>query len=280
MSLSKITMIGLETALAYRNESLFDFMNLPNGIDKDVVEGNILMEGGEFEVLYANPDFMRQMIGIWTQKHYRTFDKWIKALNIEYSPLENYDRFESWDDTNNENSNRKHSGTSKDDNNTQRNGTSSDTSDGSVNNSRSEHDNEHNSGNNKTVTTGKTENEVSAFDSNSYQPENQSTNEGQENGENSSDRTASRNSSDDTSTHSTSNGTTSDNEIFSHSGSTSDNEDYTHGSSGKHTGRIHGNIGVTTSQQMLQSELDIARFNIVQQITDLFLQEFCIMIYS
>lgn len=280
MSLSKITMIGLETALAYRNESLFDLMNLPSGIDKDVVEGNILMEGGEFEVLYANPDFMRQMIGIWTQKHYRTFDKWIKALNIEYSPLENYDRFESWDDTNNENSNRKHSGTSKDDNNTQRNGTTSDTSSGNVNNSRSEHDNEHNSGNNKTVTTGKTENEVSAFDSNSYQPENQSTNEGQENGESSSDRTASHNSSDDTSTHTTSNGTTSDNEVFSHSGSTSDNEDYTHGSTGKHTGRIHGNIGVTTSQQMLQSELDIARFNIVQQITDLFLQEFCIMIYS
>ena len=47
-----------------------------------------------------------------------------------------------------------------------------------------------------------------------------------------------------------------------------------------HNGRVHGNIGVTTSQQMLQSEIDVARFNIVQQITDLFLQEFCIMIYD
>ena len=280
MSIAKITMIGLETALAYRNESIFDLLKLPDGIDIDTVEGNILMEGGEFEVIYAEPDFFKQMVGIWSKKHYHTFDKWAKALSIDYAPLENYDRFEEWNDSNNENSNRKHSGTSKDDNNTQRNGTSSDTSSGSVNNSRSEHDNEHNSGNSKTITTGKTENEVSAFDSNSYQPENQSTNEGQENGESSSDRTASRNSSDDTSTRTTSNGTTSDKEVFSHSGTTSDNEDYTHGSTGKHTGRIHGNIGVTTSQQMLQSELDIARFNIVQQITDLFLQEFCIMIYS
>ena len=47
-----------------------------------------------------------------------------------------------------------------------------------------------------------------------------------------------------------------------------------------HAGRIHGNVGVTTSQQMLQSELDIARFNIVQQITDLFMTEFLIMVYD
>ena len=44
-------------------------------------------------------------------------------------------------------------------------------------------------------------------------------------------------------------------------------------------GRLHGNIGVTTSQQMLQSELDIAKWNIYEQITDLFLNEFCIMVY-
>lgn len=279
MAIAKITMLGLEIALNYRNESIFDLMNLPAGIDKETVTDNIIVEGGEFEVLYADPNFFKNAVGVWSKKHYRTFEKWINALNIEYAPLENYDRFEDWNDSSNENSNRKHSGTSKDDDNTQRNGTSSDTSSGSVNNSRSEHDNEHNSGNNKTVTTGKTENEVSAFDSNSYQPENQSTNEGQENGESSSDRTASRNSSDDTSTRTTSNGTTSDNEVFSHSGTTSDNEDYTHGSTGKHTGHIHGNLGVTTSQQMLKSELDIARFNIVQQITDLFLSEFVLMIY-
>lgn len=256
MSIAKITMIGLETALAYRNESIFDLLNLPDGIDKDTVEGNILMEGGEFEVLYADPNFMKQMVGIWSKKHYRTFDKWIKALNIEYAPLENYDRFEEWDDTGSENIN------------TKRSGTTSDTSSGSVNNSRSEHDNEHMSGDNKVVTEGKTENEVSAFDSNTYQPENQSTNEGEEKTTSSNDRTASRNISDDTSTHNTTNGTA------------SSNEDYSKGSSGKHIGRIHGNIGLITSQQMLKSELDIARFNIVQQITDLFLQEFCIMIYS
>lgn len=248
-------MLGLETALNYRNESIFDLLDLPTGIDKETVTDNIIVEGGEFEVLYADPEFFKNAVGVWSKKHYRTFEKWINALNIDYSPLENYDRYEDWSDTGNENGS------------TKRTGTTSDASNGSVNNSRSEHDNEHISGDNKVVTEGKTENEVSAFDSNSYQPENQSTNEGQENTTSSNDRTASRNTSDDTSTHTTSNG------------SSTDNEDYTKGTTGNHIGRIHGNIGVTTSQQMLQSELDIAKFNIVQQITDLFLSEFVLMIY-
>ena len=46
-----------------------------------------------------------------------------------------------------------------------------------------------------------------------------------------------------------------------------------------HKARMYGNIGVTTSQQMLQSELDIAEWNIYEHITDLFLEEFCIWIY-
>lgn len=44
----------------------------------------------------------------------------------------------------------------------------------------------------------------------------------------------------------------------------------------KRTGRIHGNIGVTTSQQMLQAELDIDRFNIYDEIAFIFMREFCL----
>lgn len=49
--------------------------------------------------------------------------------------------------------------------------------------------------------------------------------------------------------------------------------------SGEHKGHMWGNIGVTTSQQMLQAEYDIAEWNLVQHITDMFLQKFCIMVY-
>lgn len=46
-----------------------------------------------------------------------------------------------------------------------------------------------------------------------------------------------------------------------------------------HEGNIYGNIGVTTSQQMLEAEYEVARFNIYEQIADLFIKEFCICVY-
>lgn len=49
--------------------------------------------------------------------------------------------------------------------------------------------------------------------------------------------------------------------------------------SGEHKGHLWGNIGVTTSQQMLQAEYDVAEWNLIQHITDMFLQKFCIMVY-
>lgn len=46
-----------------------------------------------------------------------------------------------------------------------------------------------------------------------------------------------------------------------------------------HNGRVHGNIGVTTSQQMLQSEIELRRFNIYKEIANLFADEFVIQVY-
>lgn len=49
----------------------------------------------------------------------------------------------------------------------------------------------------------------------------------------------------------------------------------------KHTmsGRAHGNIGVTTSQQMIQSEREVALFNIYDIIAESFVENFCLMVY-
>ena len=46
------------------------------------------------------------------------------------------------------------------------------------------------------------------------------------------------------------------------------------------TSRIHGNIGVTTSQQMLEQELQISeKINIYNYIVNEFKQRFCIAVY-
>ena len=220
--MAKMTLIGMYNF----DSTLFDGLSLPEGIEKDLVVDQILERSGEFEALYANLDFMKQRISMWGRKHHFTFDKWIKALNIEYDPLNNYDRKEEYEDIRK----GKENGTTS--------GTGSSSSSGSTS---------------PAATTSTNTNEVSAYDSSSYQPHEKNTNSLVINA------AGTDSSSSNSSTSST---------------DTKENEETI-----KHKSHLYGNIGVTTSQQMLQSELDIARFNIYGQIADLFVQDFCIMLY-
>ena len=232
MSLAKLTIVGQETWLQKDSKSLFDLFTLPDAIDKDECVDNIMLECGEFEVLYSDPYFMRSAIGVWSKKHYRTFEKWAAALAIDYNPLENYDRIEEWTDTENEKSDVGFDDKTKT--------TTDSTTDSSG----------------KSEQGGNTEDLVSAYDSDSYQESEKHEIDTDESHE------------DNVKSNSVLN-----NETTQNTKGTKDTE-------GKHLGRIHGNIGVTTSQQMLQSEIDIARFNLIQQITDLFATELCILVYE
>lgn len=243
MSSAKITTVGFYQYMNAYNNDLFGLLNLPPGIDKDTLVNNIMLRGGEFEVVYSNPDFYKSAIGLWSNKHYRTFEKWINALNIDYNPLENYDRMEEWSDT----GSRINTGTVSDSGSRKNTGTQSTETIGN--------DNFTGSGNSTSS------DEISAYNSNSFQNDKKNT----------------TNSSNSSETNTTTNSTRTDNLSESNSNTRTDNLSEKTNSDRK--GRAHGNIGVTTSQQMLQSELDIAKWNIYEQITDLFLSEFCIMVY-
>ena len=74
--------------------------------------------------------------------------------------------------------------------------------------------------------------------------------------------------------------------LADHAKEISDNDTTNNGSGtnkrdAKHTrsGRAHGNIGVTTSQQMIQSEREVAIFNIYDIIAESFVENFCLMVY-
>lgn len=64
-------------------------------------------------------------------------------------------------------------------------------------------------------------------------------------------------------------------------GKDTENENVNGGRTGRHTriGRAHGNIGVTTSQQMIQSERDLVIFNLYDVIAESFIENFCLMVY-
>lgn len=230
MAQAKITLIGIENYLN-PERSVFDSMILPEGIDKDVLIGSIILRCQEFELLYSDPDFLIPAVGVWSRKNYRTFNKWVKALDIEYDPLFNYDRTEEYTDTHTGSSNR----------------TGSFNTSGSGSNTLT---------NNLTDTSADTlTHSEKAYNDTNYV----GTTQDQSNG--SITRT----------------GTASNALSNTNQGSDSDqsNDNYTN----VHKARLFGNIGVTTSQQMLQSELDIARWNLYEHIADLFCNEFCIMVY-
>lgn len=231
MAKAKITMIGFHNYMIDHNDDLFKNLSVPTGINKDDLINNILMKGGEFEVLYSNPTFMQNMIGVWSNKWQHTMERWVNALSIDYEPLENYDRNEEWTD----NSNRITSNSATNSQTRQENAIGNDYSNSTGN--------------------GTNTNTVSAYDAGTYQPHDQGT----------SDTSGTNLSSSLTSTE----GNTSN----THLGSDVNN------GMDIHKGRTHGNLGVTTSQQMLQSELDLYRWNLYDEIADLFISEFCIYIY-
>lgn len=376
MSTMKVTLIGLNKFLHDQDDDLFKNLNVPEGIEKDTLTDNILLRGADFEVMYADPYFMQDAIGLWSRKWQRTFKKWVDALAIEYSPLENYDRIEDYTDTLNRgmmSSARKDSGNTRTfDNqdkrtldtqdkrtldtedeetlNTQNKRTLDTTEEKTLDtqnkrtldtteektldtqNKRTLDTTEEktlDTQNQRTLdTTQTTERTVSAFDSSTYQPAEKTvtendgtdtmnntgtetiTNTGTDTMDNTGTETVTNTGTDtmdNTGTETITNtGTdTMDNsgtDTFTHSGTdTMDHtgtdtldhtgtvkDEYGEGTSANetensktvHAGRLHGNIGVTTSQQMLESELQIAEWNLYEHITDLFLSEFIIPIYS
>lgn len=201
--MATMTLIGLYEY----DPTVFDLMNLPAGIDRSLVRDNILLQSSDFEVLYPDPDFLKVAVKRWADKWYFTFDKWQKALAIKYDPLNNYDRYEEYEDTGKET--RADSGSSS----------------------------------GSTTSGGTVSHDISAYDSATMR--------------------------EDTKDTSSASGT--DSNTTSSNGTTD--------TSLKHKAHLYGNIGVTTSQQMLEAELEVARFNLVDQITDCFISEFCLRVY-
>ena len=208
MASAKMTLIGMNIFFLNMQDDLFLNLSLPEGLTKQTLTDNILLRGGEFEVLYADPSAMQSMIGIWSNRMQDTFNRWVNALAIDYAPLENYDRHEAWTD--------------------HTEGTGSSDSTGTV----------------STTTSDTSELTKSAYNESGYSPYEKTLN----------------------------NGTL--------GSSTTDGTDTEMENDSTHNGRIHGNIGVTTSQQMLQAELDLGYWNVYEKITELFLQEFTIPVYE
>lgn len=242
--MAKITLIGMHN---YTDGAIWENVLLPSDFNKEMFINTILLHYGEMETLYADPDMMKFAITNWANINNWNILKAITAINIEYEPLNNYDRTEI----------RSRAGTESGTN------TGTVTDAGTTGETRSTSV----STTTRTVTdrdeTNETEHKVSAYDSSSYSPDNT------DDGSNTLDETVSgTGSSSGTDTLSgTSGNTRTDN--LSHSKQENEQENI----------RAYGNIGVTTSQQMLQSELDIALYNIYETFAGIFAFDLLLMVY-
>ena len=241
------------------DNTIFSSMEYPTGFqtsDKSTFINNLLMEVAELEVLYTDPSFMKFAIENWSKKEVYTWNRVYAAANAEYNPIENYDRKEQSTDTTE--ATRQHSGTDTITNSgkdtTQMSGTDSSTNTGTqtVMNSGSD------------ATTHQT----AAFNSTSLVDSGQdSTAYGHAQNISNSDSVSVTHGQKQELTH----GHT---EATQHGEKIEDDTETTRES------RIHGNIGVTTSQQMLEQEMLIApKLNVINYMIDSFKNRFCILVY-
>lgn len=204
---ASISILGL---YEYDN-TIFDGLKLPEGVDKETLISNLVTELSAFEILYPNPDFLKRLIPVWSDKEFPVWNRLYETTLLKYDPLSNYDRTEEWEDV----------------------GDNSATNNGSTKNIGSS------SG------SGSNKNSVAGFNSSELVESEKAENSGQSN------------SSSDTTITGTS----------------------TEKLKSTHRGRVSGNIGVTTSQKMLEEERRVALFNLYDRIIESFKMRFCVLVY-
>ena len=75
--------------------SLFDDIELPTGVEKEVLIDNILLECAEFEILYTNPNFLKAAITSWSRKQEKVWSSLNNTFDLDYNPIWNVDGTET-----------------------------------------------------------------------------------------------------------------------------------------------------------------------------------------
>ena len=209
--------------------SPFSGANVPEPLNLETVINAIMIRCGLLTPVYPEPDVFREMTRHWFDTKQWTFEHLIKVIQAEYSPIENV--FEDRTETTTHGHTETRSGSYKD--------TTGGKDERDITNSG----------------TDSTTNQISAYNSATYQPDNKS------------DTTHGHKVEDDVTY-----GRTSE-RIYN-------NDKMTHGGVDKLEVNRHGNIGVTTNQQMINEELELLRhFDIYSYIAKMFETDMMIMIY-
>ena len=76
------------------DDTIFENMQIPEGMDKELIVDSIISDCMELETVYPEPDAMKAMIAVWSKRELPVWNRIRNAELAEYNPIENYHRTE------------------------------------------------------------------------------------------------------------------------------------------------------------------------------------------
>lgn len=219
--------------------SIFDTMELPAGLDRDTVISAILLDSMDLEVLYPDPKCMKFALANYSKRRIDVWNKLYSTTKLEYNPIWNKD------------------GTITETEEVSRTGDTSGTSNTTT--ATSGKSNTTTATNGSSSGNSETDTYVFGFNESSGAQSGRTTESGAGTSSGNSTETGT------SSGNSTENGTNSENRR--------DDEKRTY------TRSEQGNIGVTTTQQMIKEEREVDDFSIIDYIAKDILHKMCILVY-
>lgn len=236
------------------DHTILDFFHYPDKwetADKDVFVNKLLLDTAELEVLYPDTDIFKTAIKYWSAAEVQNWNKLYDTTVLKYNPIWNKD------------------GTVTETEKHIKNNNYTDVTDGKIadHSSTIGNQNTETSGNENTNTTNNTNEKDYVFGFNSESAA--------QSGQTVTDDTGNTNTgrSENTKSNSSANtdATTTNNTNFKHDEKENIDREYTR--------TEQGNIGVTTTQQMINEEREVDKFNLMDYIIDRFKQRFCLLVY-
>lgn len=272
-------------AIIDADNTVFDNIVVPTGVDKDLLIDHIIYKYGDAPLMYPDPAVIKYYIGKWATRRLPLWVKYKAAIELQYNPIENYNRTEHH--TEELYHSKSNTGTQDLDKtgtiDLDKTGTVDLDKTGTIDIDKTGDDTLEFLGTTKVETDNETLTDISAFNSGSYDPKDRVTLDGEQNTSftNRKDKTT-YNTNDET-TFNTNDETTfdtNDKQTFNTNEQRTDNLT----ESGNHfltiDSNISGNIGTTTTQEMLAAQLNlIPSFDIIDYIADDWHSEFNLLFY-
>lgn len=236
------------------DNTILDFFHYPDKwetADKDVFVNKLLLDTAELEILYPDANIFKTAIKYWSAAEVQNWNKLYDTTVLKYNPIWNKD------------------GTVTETEKHIKNNNYTDVTDGKIadHSVTNGNQNTETSGKENTDTTNNTNEKNYVFGFNSDNAAQSGETVTDDTGRTNTDR------SENTKTNSSANtdATTTNNTNFKHDEKENIDREYTR--------KEQGNIGITTTQQMINEEREVDKFNLMDYIIDRFKQRFCLLVY-